>query len=320
MAGNLVITGLSKLAEGTWGEPIPFGADATNVYLTSALTIAGSTCHTVQEALTAIQNGFNRGNASAPYILSPYSAVVGGTLVYGSMANRGVLNWTPTNGTTQSVASGYYSGGTLDSRTAYNNGYKAGTNYGRSYRINSQNKSMWYNIRTDPVEGYPSNAYRLITSGSAFNGYINKTSGFNGTWALGPTGAFSMNSYWQWSADETPKHKNDYIIFNVLVQNYTNYFVIMKQSRYDDGSADAGNKSMFPDNGIVMECYGDNVEVGRFGNQGGYKQLPFDNDTTAKHVATHEFWVKAGDIGERTLHLKFWGCRYDASYVIIGIK
>ena len=62
----------------------------------------------------------------------------------GTMPNRGTLNWTPGNGTTASVAAGYYSGGTLDSRTAYNQGvsdadgrtntssanYKAGYNSG----------------------------------------------------------------------------------------------------------------------------------------------------------------------------------------------
>ena len=42
------------------------------------------------------------------------------------MSNRGNLNWKPSNGTTYTVPAGYYSGGTLDSRDAYNNGYNAG--------------------------------------------------------------------------------------------------------------------------------------------------------------------------------------------------
>ena len=45
----------------------------------------------------------------------------------GTMANRGNLNWSGSN-TTYSVPAGYYSGGTLDSRTSYNNGYSAGRN------------------------------------------------------------------------------------------------------------------------------------------------------------------------------------------------
>ena len=51
------------------------------------------------------------------------------------MANKGVLNWSGSN-TTYSVAAGYYSGGTLDSRPSYNNGYNAGVSASKmAYQI-----------------------------------------------------------------------------------------------------------------------------------------------------------------------------------------
>ena len=43
------------------------------------------------------------------------------------VANRGNLNWSGSN-TTYSVSAGYYTGGTLDSRTSYNNGRTQGQN------------------------------------------------------------------------------------------------------------------------------------------------------------------------------------------------
>ena len=42
-----------------------------------------------------------------------------------AIVNRGTLNWSGSN-TTYSVPAGYYSGGNLDSRPSYNNGYNAG--------------------------------------------------------------------------------------------------------------------------------------------------------------------------------------------------
>ncbi len=41
------------------------------------------------------------------------------------VANRGALNWSGSN-TTYTVSAGYYSGGTLNSKTSYTNGYNAG--------------------------------------------------------------------------------------------------------------------------------------------------------------------------------------------------
>ncbi len=67
-----------------------------------------------------------QATATAAQILTGQTAWVNGNKVTGSMGNRGNLNWTPSNGTTYTVPAGYYSGGTLDSRAAYNNGYNVG--------------------------------------------------------------------------------------------------------------------------------------------------------------------------------------------------
>ena len=54
------------------------------------------------------------------------------------MPNRGNLNWSSSN-TTYSVQPGYYSGGTLDSRTSYTNGYNSGYNKGKEDSIKIDN-------------------------------------------------------------------------------------------------------------------------------------------------------------------------------------
>ena len=70
------------------------------------------------------------GNAGTGQVLSGYTFYNNSlTRRTGTMANRGALNWSGSN-TTYSVPAGYYSGGTLDSRTSYNNGYNAGNSAG----------------------------------------------------------------------------------------------------------------------------------------------------------------------------------------------
>ena len=64
-------------------------------------------------------------NAAAAQILSGFTAWIKGNKITGSMPNRGALNWSGSN-TTYGVPAGYYSGGTIDSRPSYNNGYNAG--------------------------------------------------------------------------------------------------------------------------------------------------------------------------------------------------
>ena len=74
------------------------------------------------------------GNAGTGQVLSGYTFYSNSlTRQSGTMANRGNLNWSGSN-TTYSVPAGYYSGGTLDSRPSYNNGYNAGNSAGRSLK------------------------------------------------------------------------------------------------------------------------------------------------------------------------------------------
>ncbi|HAU87203.1 MAG TPA: hypothetical protein DCW90_17470, partial [Lachnospiraceae bacterium] len=63
--------------------------------------------------------------AAAANILSGKTAYVNGSKITGTMANKGNLNWSGSN-TTYTVPAGYYSGGTLNSKPSYTNGYNAG--------------------------------------------------------------------------------------------------------------------------------------------------------------------------------------------------
>ena len=77
------------------------------------------------------------GNASTSQVLTGrtfYTTSL--TKQTGTMPNRGNLNWSGSN-TTYSVPAGYYSGGTLDSRTSYNNGYNAGNSAGQITKRNN---------------------------------------------------------------------------------------------------------------------------------------------------------------------------------------
>ena len=92
------------------------------------------------------------GTATAAQILSGKTAWVNGKKITGTMPNRGNLNWKPSNGTTYTVPAGYYSGGTLDSRDAYNNGYAAGKNDGYQLGLTDGEKNIFVNMKvSDPV-------------------------------------------------------------------------------------------------------------------------------------------------------------------------
>lgn len=79
---------------------------------------------------------FNPGTANTAQVLTGYTfSSANGTNLSGTMPNRGNLNWSGSN-TTYSVPAGYYSGGTLDSRTSYNNGYNSGV---AAYRMTYAN-------------------------------------------------------------------------------------------------------------------------------------------------------------------------------------
>ena len=89
-------------------------------------------------SITTVCNAVSlSGNASTSQVLSGrtfYTTSL--TRQTGTMANRGNLNWSGSN-TTYSVPAGYYSGGTLDSRTSYNNGYNAGNSAGQIAKRNN---------------------------------------------------------------------------------------------------------------------------------------------------------------------------------------
>ena len=99
-----------------------------------------------------------------------------GTKYTGSIANKGALNWSGSN-TTYSVPAGYYSGGTLDSRTSYNNGYNAGVTAGGNnyftllWTNNAPTSPMGYDLKIScNLQNY---AYILVSSrlGVNFNFY-----------------------------------------------------------------------------------------------------------------------------------------------------
>lgn len=75
------------------------------------------------------------GTSAPPYMTTsgdqlrvkiPYGYYGSGSSLVLTGTVKGNLNWKPGNGTTYTVPSGYYTGGTLDSTDAYNAGYNAG--------------------------------------------------------------------------------------------------------------------------------------------------------------------------------------------------
>ena len=87
------------------------------------------------------------GNAGAGQVLSGYTfySTNPKSKQTGTMPNRGALNWSGSN-TTYSVPAGCYSGGTLDSRPSYNNGYNAGVSAADNrVNTNSQSYKSGYN-------------------------------------------------------------------------------------------------------------------------------------------------------------------------------
>ena len=126
---------------------------------------------------------FNPGTANTAQVLSGYTfSSANGVNLSGTMANRGALNWSSSN-TTYSVPAGYYSGGTLDSRTSYNNGVTAGKLGSVSYNNAS---TVMYGVSYS--SGNPYNCTK-ITNGAqyTFNGatgnFLLAIYGFQGLWS-----------------------------------------------------------------------------------------------------------------------------------------
>ena len=89
------------------------------------------------------------GNAGTGQVLSGYTFYnTSLTRQTGTMANRGNLNWSGSN-TTYSVPAGYYSGGTLNSRPSYTNGYNAGVSVGKLSAYSSKTLSAISNSSGD---------------------------------------------------------------------------------------------------------------------------------------------------------------------------
>ena len=127
---------------------------------------------TVSTALDELYDSVNllktKGDAEAPQILTGKKAIVKGTEITGTMANRGNLNWNPSSSATYTVPAGYYSGGTISSSNAYSKGvtdadnranansvnyktgYNAGYNEGKygKYNLASETKRGTYTLNT----------------------------------------------------------------------------------------------------------------------------------------------------------------------------
>ncbi len=145
-----------------------------------ASTIVPSTIVTYQDktlntALDELYDSVNllktRGDAEASQILTGKKAIVKGIEITGTMANRGNLNWTPSTGTSYTVPSGYYSGGTLNSSGAYNTGYSAGvTAADNRANANSTNYKTGYNAGYSAGKSTSSGAIATLT-GQISSGY-----------------------------------------------------------------------------------------------------------------------------------------------------
>ena len=91
-----------------------------------------------------------------------------------AVVNRGALNWSGSN-TTKTIDAGYYSGGTLDSRPSYNNGYNAGvTAADNRSNPNSTNYKTGYNagVNVGKMTNWSSKSVTVMTcaSGQQVNG------------------------------------------------------------------------------------------------------------------------------------------------------
>jgi len=75
-------------------------------------------------------NSIKLGDAKSSEIMVNKTALVDGKKIIGKVENKGELNWNPSISTTYNVPVGYYTGGTLDSTSAYQSGYDDGYSEG----------------------------------------------------------------------------------------------------------------------------------------------------------------------------------------------
>lgn len=108
---NSVSDGKTKVANAITGKGV---STATNASFDTMATNIGN-----------ISTGTDTSDAtltSGSQMLKGYTAYARGAKYTGTIKNRGELNWSGVN-TVYSIPAGYYSGGTLDSRSSYTSGY-----------------------------------------------------------------------------------------------------------------------------------------------------------------------------------------------------
>ena len=199
-----------------------------------AATIVSSTIVTYQDksvntALDELYDSVNllktKGNAEANQILTGKKAIVKGTEITGTMANRGNLNWNPSSSTTYTVPAGYYSGGTISSSNAYSKGVTDADN-----RINS-NSASWKNGYATGINGrYTINFSNVITETRAHS-----TPGNNRITINVPIGKFALVISGIGSRNGT--QANTPIIQVNRSNNNINYLPLMDTTKVASGGA-----------------------------------------------------------------------------------
>ena len=225
--GSALGKALSMTSSTSWSDIVNKIKGVTNQGAkTSSLNCGGSYTipagyHNGSGKITANSLSYQTSaTATAGNILSGKTAYVNGSKITGNMANRGNLNWSGSN-TTYSVPAGYYSGGTLDSRTSYNNG----RNQGRTDVKNSPNS---YGLYTkSQYDGNYNSGYNAGTSAKAskvWTAWIDTTAG--GYWNCGFEPHFIL-----------VKRRDDRLPIGVY-SNYGSYFNYMvgPSNSYHDGA------------------------------------------------------------------------------------
>ena len=166
------------------------GVLAASIVPSTIVTYQNKTLNTALDELYDSVNLLKtKGNAEANQILTGKKAIVKGTEITGTMANRGKLNWNPSSSTTYTVPAGYYSGGTISSSNAYSKGvtdadnranassvnYKTGYNAGYSSGMTTTKNNM--SISTLSVysawDGSGANKYSIYGNGNVFQFTLN---------------------------------------------------------------------------------------------------------------------------------------------------
>lgn len=134
---------------------------------------------------------FNPGTANTAQVLSGYTfSSANGVNLSGTMANRGNLNWSPSGSSSYSVPAGYYSGGTLNSSSAYNSGYNNGVNAGKN-SVSGGGVSKSYSATANNVRNNAPN-YKL--TGISGTGYIIGFIWIKRVWGDMPSRTFTVTN------------------------------------------------------------------------------------------------------------------------------